>query len=61
MTPSAVPPDRVPMGDLAESKPSFYRRNIQQGMAEKAYERGRISAWSRGLAELLRVARAIVA
>ncbi|HEX8824070.1 MAG TPA: FHA domain-containing protein [Archangium sp.] len=32
--------DKRLMGELAESKPSFYRRNLQHDMAEKAIERG---------------------
>jgi hypothetical protein len=37
----ALQVDKELMLDLAESKPSFYRRNILQDMAEKSYQRGR--------------------
>jgi pSer/pThr/pTyr-binding forkhead associated (FHA) protein len=37
----ALEVDKRLMGELWESVPSFYRKNIQQDMAEKAYERGR--------------------
>ncbi|HVG62834.1 MAG TPA: FHA domain-containing protein, partial [Hyalangium sp.] len=37
----AMEVDKRLMGDLWESVPSFYRKNIQQDMADKAYERGR--------------------
>lgn len=37
----ALQVDKELMQDLAESKPSFYRRNILQDMAEKSYQRGR--------------------
>jgi tetratricopeptide (TPR) repeat protein len=37
----ALEVDQRLMQDLWESAPSFYRKNIQQDMADKAYERGR--------------------
>ncbi|WP_408890648.1 FHA domain-containing protein [Myxococcus faecalis] len=37
----ALEVDKSLMLDLAESKPSFYRRSILQDMADKAYQRGR--------------------
>jgi ABC transport system ATP-binding/permease protein len=37
----ALDMDKRLMGELADSKPSFYRRNIQQDMAAKAIVRGR--------------------
>jgi tetratricopeptide (TPR) repeat protein len=37
----ALEVDKRLMGELWESVPSFYRKNIQQDMADKAYERGR--------------------
>jgi pSer/pThr/pTyr-binding forkhead associated (FHA) protein len=37
----ALQVDKRLMGDLAESKPSFYRRNIQQDMASAAIIRGK--------------------
>ncbi|WP_224362030.1 FHA domain-containing protein [Hyalangium versicolor] len=37
----AMEVDKRLMGDLWERAPSFYRRNIQQDIAEKAYERGK--------------------
>ncbi|MCP3144962.1 FHA domain-containing protein [Pyxidicoccus xibeiensis] len=36
--------DKQLMQELAESKPSFYRRNILQDMADKSYQRGK--AWA---------------
>lgn len=33
--------DKRLMGDLAETKPSFYRRNVQHDMADKAIARGK--------------------
>ncbi|WP_426751483.1 FHA domain-containing protein [Myxococcus sp. Y35] len=37
----ALATDKALMLDLAESKPSFYRRNILQDFAEKSYQRGK--------------------
>ncbi|MBZ4416607.1 FHA domain-containing protein [Myxococcus sp. RHSTA-1-4] len=37
----ALDTDKTLMLDLAESKPSFYRRNIHQDMADKSYQRGK--------------------
>ncbi|MFP2912632.1 FHA domain-containing protein, partial [Pyxidicoccus sp. 3LFB2] len=37
----ALQVDKELMQELAESKPSFYRRNILQDMADKSYQRGR--------------------
>lgn len=37
----ALETDKALMLDLAESKPSFYRRNIHQDMADKSYKRGK--------------------
>ncbi|HZI14495.1 MAG TPA: FHA domain-containing protein [Myxococcus sp.] len=37
----ALDVDKRLMGDLSESRPSFYRRNIQQDMAAKAITRGK--------------------
>ncbi|MFP2963863.1 FHA domain-containing protein, partial [Myxococcus sp. 1LA] len=37
----ALATDKEIMQELAESKPSFYRRNILQDFAEKAYQRGK--------------------
>ena len=37
----ALEVDKRLMGELWEAVPSFYRKNIQQDMADKAYERGR--------------------
>ncbi|HVG61475.1 MAG TPA: FHA domain-containing protein [Hyalangium sp.] len=37
----ALDVDKRLMGDLWETVPSFYRKNIQQDMSDKAYERGR--------------------
>jgi hypothetical protein len=37
----ALDVDKRLMADLAESRPSFYRRNIQQDMASKAISRGK--------------------
>src|SRR3954464_9350915 len=33
--------DKRVMAELWERAPSFYRRNVQQDIAEKAYERGK--------------------
>lgn len=41
----ALEVDKRLMGELWETVPSFYRKNIQQDMADKAYERGR--DWAR--------------
>jgi tetratricopeptide (TPR) repeat protein len=40
----ALEVDKRLMGDLAETKPSFYRRSLLQDVADKAYERGRFWA-----------------
>jgi pSer/pThr/pTyr-binding forkhead associated (FHA) protein/tetratricopeptide (TPR) repeat protein len=37
----ALEVDKRLMGEMWERAPSFYRRNIQQDMAEKAYDRGK--------------------
>ncbi|NOJ82377.1 FHA domain-containing protein [Myxococcus xanthus] len=37
----ALATDKAVMLELAESKPSFYRRNILQDIAEKSYQRGK--------------------
>jgi len=37
----ALQVDKELMQELAESKPSFYRRNILQDMADKSYQRGK--------------------
>ncbi len=37
----ALATDKALMQELAESKPSFYRRNILQDFAEKSYQRGK--------------------
>ncbi|AKQ66990.1 FHA domain protein [Myxococcus hansupus] len=37
----ALATDKMLMQELAEAKPSFYRRNILQDFAEKSYQRGK--------------------
>jgi pSer/pThr/pTyr-binding forkhead associated (FHA) protein/tetratricopeptide (TPR) repeat protein len=37
----ALETDKAVMKELAESKPSFFRRNILQDMADKSYQKGR--------------------